>query len=676
MKRTLGGLAALALYGPAFAQEDAVVVTATRAPRPALEIPASVDRLYGADLRNGRQQVNLSESMGAVPGIVISNRQNYAQDLQISSRGFGARSTFGVRGIRLYADGIPANQPDGQGQTGNFDLGTAERIEVLRGPFSSLYGNAAGGVIAVETRDGPPQPTLEGDFRAGSYRTRRVGGIFAGQFGAVNGIGSMSRFHTDGSRNHSMADRDLANAKLRIGGEGLTSVTLVGNFLDQPQTQDPLGLRRSQFEQDPRQADAAALTFNTRKTIQQQQAGMNLRHRLGGGNELEGVLYGGNRFVEQFLGVLNNGVVRLSTNYDGGALRFFHAVGALRLSAGAEYEAMSQGRKGFDNNFGTPGALRRDETDEVSTTGFFAQGEWAFARRWIAHAGVRTSDVRFHIAPLLGTNGGGVAYSGTTPVAGLVFRATPKLSVYGTVGRGFENPTLVEIANRDTAGSGPNLTLRASRSRHAELGVKSIVDGRVRANAALFHIVTEDEIVVDRNSGGRTTFKNVGHTDRDGIELSADTISPGPWHARFAYTYLDARFREGFNTVIGVAPNNTPIAVASGSRLPGVPKSYLYGELRYRIEPFFAQVEALHKSKVAVNDPNTDFAEGFTVWNVVAGLEQRRNRWRFSEFVRADNVGDRNYSGSVIVNETSFRYFEPSPRRNMSVGLRAALTFS
>jgi iron complex outermembrane receptor protein len=268
-----------------------------------------------------------------------------------------------------------------------------------------------------------------------------------------------------------MADRDLANAKLRIGGEGPTSVTLVGNFLDQPQTQDPLGLRRSQFEQDPRQADAAALTFNTRKTIQQQQAGVNLRHRLGGGSEVEGVLYGGNRFVEQFLGLQNNGVVRLSTNYDGGALRFFHAAGGLRLSAGAEYEAMSQGRKGFDNNFGTPGALRRDETDEVSTTGFFAQGEWAFAQRWIAHAGVRTSDVRFNITPLLGSNGGGVSYSGTTPVAGLVFRATPALSVYGTIGRGFENPTLVEIANRDTAGTGPNLTLRASRSRHAELGV-------------------------------------------------------------------------------------------------------------------------------------------------------------------------------------------------------------
>src|SRR3954468_21733009 len=282
MRRMLGGLA-VALCGPALAQEEAVVVTATRAPRPALEIPASVDRLYGADIRSGRQQVNLSESLGAVPGIVVQNRQNYAQDLQVSSRGFGARATFGVRGIRLYADGIPANQPDGQGQTGNFDLGSAARIEVLRGPFSSLYGNAAGGVIAIETEDGPAEPTVEGDFLAGSYGTRREALKFGGQYGRVNGIGSFARFHIDGYRQQSSADRDLANAKVRFGA-GDTSVTLVGNSLDQPQPQDPRGLGRREVQQGARQADSAALAFNARKTIEQQQAGVTARHRLNGYN--------------------------------------------------------------------------------------------------------------------------------------------------------------------------------------------------------------------------------------------------------------------------------------------------------------------------------------------------------------------------------------------------------
>src|SRR5688500_9946527 len=190
----------------AAAQEDAVVVTATRAPQPSLQVPASVDRIPGEEIREGRSQVNLSESLGRVPGVVVQNRQNYAQDLQISSRGFGARSTFGVRGIRLIADGIPATFPDGQGQAASFSLGTARSIEVLRGPFSSLYGNSAGGVISVQTEDGPPDPTAEVNLLAGSYGTRRAALKLGGQWGKTNALGEVSRFQTDGYRDHSAAE--------------------------------------------------------------------------------------------------------------------------------------------------------------------------------------------------------------------------------------------------------------------------------------------------------------------------------------------------------------------------------------------------------------------------------------------------------------------------------------
>src|SRR3954463_6600063 len=328
MKPLLGGVVAFApLIVLAQEPPDAVVVTATRAPHSVLEVPASIDRVDGREIREDRQQVNLSESMGRVPGIAVLNRQNYAQDLQVQSRGFGARSTFGVRGIRLISDGIPATMPDGQGQTGSFALSTAERIEVLRGPFSSMYGNASGGVIALDTMDGPAVPTGEADLMFGSYQTHRLGLRFGGQFGGVNAIGDVSRFETNGYRDHSIATRDQLNAKVRTG-----DFTVVANSLHQPDTQDPLGLTRAQVAQNPRQATPEALQFNTRKSVSQDQVGSTFRHSLGGAGRIEAMGYVGQRGVKQYLAIPlatqsaathSGAVVDLDRNYGGGALRWF-----------------------------------------------------------------------------------------------------------------------------------------------------------------------------------------------------------------------------------------------------------------------------------------------------------------------------------------------------------------
>jgi iron complex outermembrane receptor protein len=257
-------------------------------------------------------------------------------------------------------------------------------------------------------------------------------------------------------------------------------------------------------------------------------------------------------------------------------------------------------------------------------------------------------------------------FRATTPVVGLLYRASPRVSLYGNLGRGFETPTFVELAYRRT-GTGLNFDLEASRSRHAEVGAKAIVASALRINAALFDIVTENEIVVDVNQGGRAIFKNAGHTDRRGFEIGAETVLGGAWEARAAWSYLEATFRESF-------PTGT-VTVPAGSLLPGVPRSQLYGELRYRREGFYAQLEGLRRSRVAVNDQNSEFADGFSVFNAVAGLVQQGGRWRLTEFVRIDNLADRNYAGSVIVNDGNGRYYEPSPRRNMTVGVQASVQF-
>ena len=681
MRKLAGGVLLLAAAGAAAEDQDAVVITATRAPRPSLDIPASVDRLYADEIREGRAQVNLSESLGRVPGIVVQNRQNYAQDLQISSRGFGARATFGVRGIRLISDGIPATMPDGQGQASTFALSSAERIEVLRGPFSSLYGNAAGGVIVVETEDPPEKPTVGIDVMGGSDDTWRAGV----RLGGYNTLFDASRFESDGYREHSAVRRDHYNLKFKYPLRAETSLTIVGNQLRQPETQDPLGLTRAQVEQNPRQATPQALQFNTRKTVYQEQLGATLAHRLSADSRIEATVYGGSRWVEQYLAIplvnqapptSSGGVVQLDRDYAGAALRLSTVVSNWRFSVGAEYDLMDERRRGFVNNLGVQGALKRDEDDEVSATDLYAQAEWQFAQRWSAHAGLRTSRVEFRsddhfIIPGNPDDSGTRKYSETTPVAGIVYRHTRNLSFYGTFGEGFETPTFAELAHQNPPATGLNFALEASRSRHAELGMKTIVPKLARLNAALFGIETRDEIVVDVNQGGRTTFKNAGRTERRGLELGAQSVTPGPFGAQFAYTYLDATFKEGFSSTV----QGSPVTVPAGNALPGVPEHQAYVQMSYRQPWFYTYAEALYRAKVPVNDANSEFADAYTVFNVVAGLVQQGAGWRISEYVRVDNIADRDYVGSVIVNEGNGRFYEPSPRRSISAGIQATIQF-
>ena len=685
----------LAVSFASFAQQQGdVVVTATRVDQPSLEVPASIDRVYAEELREGRPQANLSESLGRVPGIVVLNRQNYAQDLQVSSRGFGSRSTFGVRGIRLIADGIPASMPDGQGQASTFDLGSAERVEVLRGPFSSMYGNAAGGVINVMTEDGPPVPTLETGLYGGSYGTWRGALKFGGQWGTLNAIGDVSRFSTDGYRDHSAALRDQLNAKGRIALGEATRLTLVATSLRQPDTQDPLGLTAAQVAQNPRQVVPQAIQFNTRKTIDHDQAGATLEHALSAKARLQASAWVGTRFVEQYLAIPlvtqaavthSGGVVNLDREFGGAALRFFgdQSLGgrALRLSAGVEYERMDERRRGFINNNGVQGALKRDEDNTVDSTGVYAQAEWQFAERWSAHAGLRSTQVSFQstdyfitASPLNGDDSGAKDYSATTPVAGLLYRLDAVTSLYANYGRGFETPTFVELAYRN-GGSGLNLALEAAESRHFEVGAKVLREGAYRTNVALFDIETRNEIVTDQSSGGRTTYRNAGRTQRRGLEIAAESLVPGALELRAAYTYLDAVFADGFATVVGTPA--VPATVAPGNMLPGVPKNQFYAEAAWRYAPAGVRVagEFLYRSKVAVNDVNSEFAGAYGIVNLVFGLEQKGARWRLSEFVRIDNAGDRSYIGSVVVNDANGRYYEPAPQRSMMAGVQANLQF-
>ena len=661
-----------------------LVVTATRTEQSVYDIPAAIDVVSGDELRAHRANVDLSEGVGRIPGIVVQNRYNYAQDLQVSSRGFGARAAFGVRGVRLLQDDIPLTMPDGQGQTALFDLDGANRIEVLRGPFAALYGNSSGGVIHLLSALEPKKPQLRASGTNDEDGTWRGAVNFSGAFGPTDFSGNLARFDTEGFRDHSAAQRDTANLWLRYRPDEASTLTVLGNALDQPDTQDPLGLTQEQLDADPTQAGLGAVEFNTRKSIRHAQGGLTYERELSEQDRVRVLGYFGDREIEQFLAnpsdaiTGSGGVVDLDRKFGGTGLRWNHAgtlAGApYEFTLGAEYDRMKERRRGYVNVLGERGELRRDEDDLVYSFDQYLIGSWKPTERWQIAGGLRRSEVHFEstdyfIVDINPDDSGSLEFESTQPVVGLLFQATPAIGLFASAGEGFETPTFSELAYRPDGSPGMNFALEPADSTNMEAGVKMRLGEHSRLNATLFRSDTDDDIVTGPAPfPGRNTFVNAERTRREGAEFAASTaVLDSALTLDLAYTYTRARFEE-FVNFAGLD--------LSGNQLPGVPEHSVYAALVWRHAPsgFSAGVEGRWADRVYANDVNSAFADSYVVVNLHAGFRQGAGTWQFEEFLRVDNVADENYVGSVVVNAVNGRFFEPAPPRTFLLGFTASFS--
>jgi iron complex outermembrane recepter protein len=453
--------------------------------------------------------------------------------------------------------------------------------------------------------------------------------------------------------------------------------------------QDPQGLSRAQVEQNRRQVSAGSIQFDTRKTVRQEQAGATVEHRLTDTDTLRLAGYGGSRTVEQFLSIpLDNqldvtssgGVVDLDRGYYGADLRWTRAMrlagGPFSLALGLGHDHQKERRRGFINQNGTATDLKRDENDTVWNTDLYLQTDWKFAPRWLVSAGVRRSVVHFdssdyYVAGANPDDSGSARFTNTSPALGITFSATPSLNLYGNVGRGFETPTFAELAYRPGGGTGLNFDLQPSTSTHAELGAKAFVGASQRLTAAIFHIDTRNEIVIDSAIGGRTVFKNAGGTERRGAEASWSGKASATVAFLAVATWIDARYREGFSS------GTPPVAIPAGNHLPGIPRRTAFAEVAWRPAgpAWHTALEARYSDRVYVNDANAESAPPYAILNWRLVLEQRGGRWLLSEFLRIDNIGNREYIGSVIVGDGNGRFYEPAPTRSAVIGATAQLRF-
>ena len=686
---------------PASEMLDPLVVSATGIFTPAFEVPASVSSVSGDDARQARLAVNLAESAGAVPGLVARDRQNYAQDEQVQIRGFGARASFGLRGLAVLVDGIPSTLPDGQGWVSNIDLASVDRIEVLRGPYSALYGNSAGGVIETFTRRGSGAPQVTPGFAAGSYGQVRESTSASGSTGAVDYDLDLVHFQTDGYRAHSAAMRDFGNVRLDFGPDEDSHLMLVLNSVASPTAQDPMGLTRAEFNANARGVDPAAVEFDTRKSFDQTQVGAAYERRIDAQDELSVRAYGGDRNATQYQAIpvaaqtpaSPGGVIVLGRSYDGVDTRWTRqwnfAGGPMSLTAGIVYGSLDEARTGFLDYAGAPaaptlgvaGQLRNNQANKVRDLDEYLQALWQFLPAWNATAGLRHSRLDFGsrampTAVSASTVSSSAEYGADLPVLGVEYAASEWLRLYGNAARGFETPTLNELAYRPDGSPGLNFALRPDHSVNFELGAKSRGTRLGEWNAALFLIDTQQEIVTQTNAGGHAAFQNAGATRRDGFELAWARELAGAWRARLAYTYLDAYFRDAYLTCL-TTPCLTPNRlVSAGSRIPAIVKSSLDAALERRPPAGWqGGIELRADSSMAVDDINSQSAPGYATLGLYAGYRWRVARWDVSAFGRVDNSLGRTYAGSVIVDETSGRFFETAPGRNFLGGISGTYRF-
>lgn len=696
-KATLPALLLPAVLSPSASaadNEQTMIVSAAPQTVSELDSPAAVSVVQGDDIRQAAPRVNLSESLNSVPGLQVQNRQNYAQDLQLSIRGFGSRSTYGVRGIRLYVDGIPATMPDGQGQTSNIDLNSVESIDVLRGPFSALYGNASGGVMNVTTQTGRQPTTIEASSYYGSdaswrYGLKATGAVGDGTHaGDVDYTVSSTRFVTGGYRDHSGARKNLANAKLGVRIDDVSKLSLIFNSVD-IKANDAGGLTKEEWQDNPRQSPRAD-QYNTRKTIKQTQAGLRYERQMSSQDDLSVMMYAGERETTQYQSIprapqLNpahsGGVIDLTRHYQGIDTRWTHRgeLGVpVTFTGGLNYENMSENRKGYENYvmdgstpvYGEKGNLRRDERNLMWNLDPYVQTAWQLTDKLSLDSGVRYSSVWFdsndhYVTAGNGDDSGEASYHKWLPAASLKYALTDAWNVYAVAGRGFETPTINELSYRSGNQSGLNFALKPSTNETVEIGSKTRI-GNGLLTAALFRTDTDNEIVTDTSSGGRTTYKNAGKTRRQGAELSLDQQFAGNWRAKVAWTYLDATYRSEVCTD----------SDCNGNRIPGIARNMGYASLGWIPDQgWYAGADVRYMSDIMADDENSAKAPSYTVTGINTGYKFSYGNWMMDVFGRIDNLFDREYVGSVIVNESNGRYYEPAPGRNYGVGLSIAYQF-
>ncbi|MCH8976811.1 MAG: TonB-dependent receptor [Proteobacteria bacterium] len=646
-------------------QLEDITVSATRVEKPLYKIPAAIGVVDKNDIGLGKQMIGLDESLVKIPGLFMQNRYNFAQSLKISIRGFGARANFGTRGIKLYQDGIPLTTVDGQGGIEDIDLNSINRIEVMRGPVSSLYGSSSGGVIHFFTGDEDDvEPYVEGNISMGEYQSK-IGNIkTGGQIGKLSYFLNLSHLDVTGYRSHSRARNTKFNSKFRYKIDDTSDFTTIFTAYDAPQADDPGGIDQASVDTDRRQARDRNVAFNAGEDIDQQKLGFTYRKQITPNQEL---ILRNYYLMRNFVGLIPvpaSGYIEFERFQLGGGAQYSISGDLFgrnnRTIIGVEVDSQEDDRQRYANNSGFQGAQTLNQLEQGDSLGIYLRNELALTDNFELVLGLRYDKVNLEVDDIFlgdGDQSIELNFEELSPTAGVLWAINQKTNLYTNISSVFETPTFTELANVATGGFA---NVSVQKALNYEIGVKGHVNSRFNYDLAVFHIDVEDEIVNIVNIGGRSFFNNAD-TTRNGVEATVSFIPVAGVNMLMSYTYSDFSF------------DNFPASdctTCAGNELPGLPEHNFYAELGYtHPSGFFSSIDFQYVSNMYVDNANTAQNRPYGVSNFRVGYIKTMGDLEITPYMGINNLFDEEYVGNVRINAFGGRYFEPAPEFNIYAGL-------
>ncbi|MDW3645791.1 MAG: TonB-dependent receptor [Bacteroidia bacterium] len=646
-----------------------IEINALRINTPDQRTPFSVSRIDQQAIQQGNQQLSINESLVAVPGLFALNADNFAQDLRVSIRGFGARAAFGIRGVKLLVDGIPESTPDGQAQVDNVDMGLIQNMQILRGPAAGIYGNAAGGVILLQTED-VKKPFVEARISAGSYNFQKYQAKAGFRYGKFSGLIYGSHTQTDGYRSHSEMESTLLNGRFRYEWDSLTSLTLFANYVNSPLANDPGGVDSTAFTDNPRDARQRNVDFDGGESVEQGRIALNFQKGISDNQRLNIRAYHLSRDFDNRLPFGFGGAVSIDRTYTGGGIAYTYtgSLGekAYRLQTGADLDYQADDRTRFFNNEGEIGDLTFDQLESFFSFGAYVYQELYLSPQFNLNLSLRFDALNLEAEDRFLGNGddsGKLDFQQFNPMFGILYAPNQHISLFANVSSSFETPTLSELSANPDGGGGFNPDLAPQKARNIEIGIKGS-ESKIQYSLSLYYIRVFDELVPFELPAfpDREFFRNAGSSNRLGAEV-----------------FLQAELTKGLNAMASVSLNEFSYRdyqvnedIFDENKLPGIPAQTGYIALSYQHPSgFYAKSWLQTVGSIYTNDRNSVKLDPYSLLNARVAWTFKSSWGEIEPFFGVNNIFDKLYPGNVRINAFGGRFYEAGAGAHVFAGIRA-----